>query len=66
MDNEKEILYIEKGKDIIDKTKKIPKKKSFFKRFELHIYIIGIFILVIFFFFIPYLIQNQLIQIKKN
>ena len=66
MENENENLNIEKTKSIIDNLKKIPKKKSLFKRFELHIYIIAIFIFINFFFSFPYLIQDQLFQIKKN
>ena len=66
MENEDEILNIERGKVNIDKLKKVPKKNSLFKRFELHIYIIAIVIFINFFFSFPYLIQNQLLQIKKN
>jgi len=58
MENEDEILNIEKEKAIIDKTKKVPRKKSLFKRYELHIYIIIIFIIISFFFFILYLDRN--------
>lgn len=58
MENEDEILNIERGKVNIDKLKKVPKKNSLFKRFELHFYIVAIFILISFFFFFPYLSQN--------
>ena len=51
MENEDEILNIERGKVNIDKLKKVPKKNSLFKRFELHFYIVAIFILISFFFF---------------
>jgi hypothetical protein len=53
MENENEILNLEKRKSIIDNLKKVPKKKSLFKRFELHIYIIAIFIFINFFFSFP-------------
>ncbi len=58
MENEDEILNIEKEKAIIDKTKNVSRKKSLFKRYELHIYIIIIFIIISFFFFILYLDRN--------
>ena len=51
MENEDEILNIERGKVNIDKLKKVPKKNILFKRFELHFYIVAIFILISFFFF---------------
>ena len=67
MENEdKEILNIEKGKQVVDTLKISPKKKSLLKRFELYIYIIAIFILISFFFLAHYPIQNQSSQIKMN
>jgi len=65
MENEDEILNKEKGKVIID-MKNPPKKKSLFKVYELHFYLIAIFIFLSFFFLIPYLNLNHIIQIKKH
>jgi len=64
MENEDEILNIEKENEIID-MEKAPKKKSLFENYELNFYIIGIFI-VLFIFFLISLSKSLSYNTNKN